>query len=92
MSEILESRWVIEHHYFHVRLVDDFERKYLKWYVSTQCGKVDDSVTKFINSIKDRETIEIYKFPTASKETVEMDFFELNDDNFAIPFHLFELV
>ncbi len=94
MSNIPVSNWVLDKRFFEAKLVDDFDGKYKKWFLEYN-GAADNSAsfTTFLINLHEHSTIELYRFPNDTRDTSgEHDYFEKDDDNYAIPRFLFEPV
>lgn len=87
--KVQKSSWVIKAVYFDAEVVDNFAKKYLEWFANDG-SEVEDSTIQFANRIENEKVIKIYQFPFEKDTDETADYFEKEDDNHVIPYHLFK--
>lgn len=90
MSDTPKSQWVIDKNYFTVKIIDNFKSKYLEWLkeYDTEAEYTED-MGDFLDYMTRNEFVQVYEYP---HENPIKDYFEMSDDNYVMPRHLFDLV
>lgn len=103
MSKIPKSSWCVNKVYFKVKLVDDFKNKYTQDLMKnegyTEEELAEEDFHEVVDSWLSKDYIEIYQQPqewsslgSAIMRDESADYFEKEDDNWTIPFYLWEVI